>query len=80
STSADNLTLTPIQDTIADHPHLLNISFLTSTPLKLANHQAGSSNHQENQNHETIRTIYHTATNQLPVSTNNNQYDYSTRL
>ncbi|CAF5146954.1 unnamed protein product, partial [Rotaria magnacalcarata] len=40
STSADNLTLTPIQDTIADHPHLLNISFLTSTPLKLANHQA----------------------------------------
>ncbi|CAF4529492.1 unnamed protein product [Rotaria socialis] len=82
STSADNLTLTPIQDTIADHPHLLNISFLTSTPLKLTNHQTHFSNHQENQNqnHEPIRTIYHTTTNQMPISTNNNQYDYSTRL
>jgi hypothetical protein len=29
STSAENLTIQPIQETIATHPHLLDISFLT---------------------------------------------------
>ena len=30
STSADNLTVTPLEETIASHPHLLDISFLTA--------------------------------------------------
>lgn len=32
STSAENLSNIPIQDTISSHPHLLDVSFLTSTP------------------------------------------------
>ena len=32
STSAENLTNMPLQETISTHPHLLDVSFLTSTP------------------------------------------------
>ncbi|CAF3616162.1 unnamed protein product [Rotaria sp. Silwood1] len=77
STSAENLTLTPIQDTIASHPHLLDVSFLTSTPLKKSNHQTYFSNYQD-KNNETIRTT--TTTTHCPISTINHQYDYSTRI
>ncbi|CAF0928389.1 unnamed protein product [Rotaria sordida] len=79
STSAENLTLTPIHDTIARHPHLLDVSFLTSTPLKITDHQTHSSNYQEN-NNETIRKNYRTKTTFCPISTTNHQYDYSTKI
>ncbi|CAF4111642.1 unnamed protein product, partial [Rotaria sp. Silwood2] len=78
STSAENLTLTPIQDTIASHPHLLDVSFLTSTPLKITDHQAYFPNHKERKN-ETIRSTYRTTTHGS-ISTNNHQYDYSTKI
>lgn len=78
STSAENLTFTPIQDTIADHPELLDVSFLTSTPLKVSNHQESNMNNNNNNNtNETVRTMYYRTT--APISTTH-QYDCSTRL
>ncbi|CAF5038358.1 unnamed protein product, partial [Rotaria socialis] len=32
STSAENLSNIPLQDSVSSHPHLLDVSFLTSTP------------------------------------------------
>jgi hypothetical protein len=42
STSADNLTITPMEESIASHPQLLDISFLTSK------HSNQRINHNEN--------------------------------
>jgi hypothetical protein len=83
STSAENLTNIPLHDTISNHPHLLDISFLTSTP---SNQPAGlppryprlSRFPQEQQLSDTYRTVYRpTPRYQSTInSSHEHRYDY----
>jgi hypothetical protein len=77
STSAENLTTIPIHETIASHPHLLDVSFLTATPSKITGLPTHFSDHRSN-NDETLRTIYRPTPRY--VIPNNQQYDYATRI
>jgi len=69
STSAENLTTRSNQDLIASHPHLLDVSFLTSTSSGLPTHLPD----HRTKNNETM----HRPTPRYPIS---NKYDYSTRI
>jgi hypothetical protein len=79
STSAENLTNMPLQDTISSHPHLLDISFLTSTPSNQTNglppRYPRSPRHPQS---DTYRTVYR-PTPRYPSTislSNEHRYDY----
>jgi hypothetical protein len=72
STSAENLSNTPVQDTISTHPHLLDISFLTSTPSNQSN--GLPPRYPRTHQQDTYRTV-HRPTPRYP-STVTSSYDY----
>jgi hypothetical protein len=83
STSAENLSNMPIHDTISTHPHLLDVSFLTSTP---SNQTSGLPPRyprsprfpQQHQSSDTYKTVYR-PTPRYPSTTNlsnEHRYDY----
>jgi len=79
STSAENLTNMPLQDTISSHPHLLDVSFLTSTP---SNQTTGLPPRYPRSprfpQSDTYRTVYR-PTPRYPstiTSSNEHRYDY----
>ncbi|CAF1116738.1 unnamed protein product [Adineta steineri] len=81
STSAENLSNMPVQDSISSHPHLLDISFLTSAP---SNQNAAlppryPRSPRYTQQQEPYRTVYR-PTPRYPTTINptntENRYDY----
>ncbi|CAF0791943.1 unnamed protein product [Rotaria sp. Silwood1] len=83
STSAENLSNMPLQDSISSHPHLLDISFLTSTPSNQTiglppRYPRSPRLPQQYQSSDTYRTVYR-PTPRYPstITTSNDQrYDY----
>jgi hypothetical protein len=83
STSAENLSNMPIQDSISSHPDILDISFLTSTPSNQATglpprYPRSPRFPSQQQSSDTYRTVYR-PTPRYPSTTtlsNENRYDY----
>jgi hypothetical protein len=78
STSAENLTNISLQETISNHPHFLDVSFLTSTNPSNALPPRYPRVSQQHQSSDTYRTVYR-PTPRYPSTialSNENRYDY----
>ncbi|CAF2306884.1 unnamed protein product [Rotaria sp. Silwood2] len=81
STSAENLSNMPLQDSISSHPHLLDISFLTSTPSNQTiglppRYPRSPRLPQQYQPSDTYRTVYRPQPCYPSTTTNDQRYDY----
>jgi hypothetical protein len=78
STSAENLTNIPLQDTISTHPQLLDVSFLTSSNqavgLPPRYPRSPRYSQQQQQSSDTYRTVYRPTPRYPPAS--EHRYDY----
>lgn len=69
STSAENLTNIPMEETVASHPHLLDVSFLTSTTAGNPNELPARFSTYPHGDDQTYRTLYR-PTPRYPSSSN----------
>ena len=81
STSAENLTNIPLHETISSHPHLLDVSFLTTSNQNVGlppRYPRSPRYSQQHQSSDTYRTVYR-PTPRYPSNVplpNETRYDY----